>query len=76
MSINKLPECIQWLADFMRSHPIVECRTVRGEAYKKGFSQRELREAKKDFRINHRVHLQREGTKSLAMEVRICLKRN
>ncbi len=47
MSLNKLPECVQWLADFMRSHPIVECRTVRGEAYKKGFGQRELREAKK-----------------------------
>ena len=51
MNINKLPECVQWLADFMRSHPIVECRTV---------SQRELREAKKilglitDFTYNER----------------------
>lgn len=60
MNINKLPECVQWLADFMRSHPIVECRTVRGEAYKKGFSQRELKEAKKilglitDFTYNER----------------------
>lgn len=60
MNINKLPECVQWLADFMRSHPIVECRTVRGEAYRKGFSQRELREAKKilglitDFTYNER----------------------
>ena len=53
-------DCEKWLLEFLRIHGLTRCNVVRGEAIKQGFSQKDLKSARKalgvkcwnDFAVN------------------------